>query len=51
MKSYNRTAVTTKRHPCSAWAIHHSDPPLCSAHAIGWDATLDDLAGEFDCDS
>ena len=27
------TATTANGQPCSAWAMHHSDPPLCSAHA------------------
>ena len=29
----NCTATNAKGQPCSAWAMHKSDPPLCSAHA------------------
>ena len=29
----NCTATNAKGQPCSAWVMHQSDPPLCSAHA------------------
>lgn len=29
----NCTATKANGQPCSAWAMHESDPPLCSAHA------------------
>jgi len=29
----NCTATNANGQPCSAWAMHKSDPPLCSAHA------------------
>ena len=27
------THLTAQGEPCQAWAVHDSDPPLCSAHA------------------
>jgi hypothetical protein len=29
----NCTATNANGRPCSAWAMHKSNPPLCSAHA------------------
>ena len=29
------SAKTASGHPCKAWAVHDTDPPLCSAHGGG----------------
>ena len=29
------SAKTASGHPCRAWAVHDTDPPLCSAHGGG----------------